>query len=217
MGHIRDLPQPSELPTELKKTSVGKFAVDLDNDFEPYYVVYPDKKKRVSELKAKLKEADELYLATDADREGEAIAWHLLQVLKPKVPVRRLAFTEITKEGIERAWATCANWTPTWWTRRRPGACWTASTAMKFPRCSGARSPAGSPPAVFSRWPPVSWWSVNANAWRSSPPATGTSRASSPPATPNPLRPSFPPWTGPAWPPAATSMTVGSSRARAAR
>ncbi|WP_313814099.1 type I DNA topoisomerase [Glutamicibacter sp.] len=103
VGHIRDLPQPSELPTELKKTSVGKFAVDLDNDFEPYYVVYPDKKKRVSELKAKLKEADELYLATDADREGEAIAWHLLQVLKPKVPVRRLAFTEITKEGIARA------------------------------------------------------------------------------------------------------------------
>ncbi|GAA3303816.1 type I DNA topoisomerase [Glutamicibacter nicotianae] len=103
VGHIRDLPQPSELPTELKKTSVGKFAVDLDNDFEPYYMVYPDKKKRVSELKAKLKEADELYLATDADREGEAIAWHLLQVLKPKVPVRRLAFTEITKEGIARA------------------------------------------------------------------------------------------------------------------
>ncbi|WP_404286455.1 type I DNA topoisomerase [Glutamicibacter arilaitensis] len=103
VGHIRDLPQPSELPTELKKTSVGKFAVDLDNDFEPYYMVYPDKKKRVSELKAKLKDADELYLATDADREGEAIAWHLLQVLKPKVPVRRLAFTEITKEGIERA------------------------------------------------------------------------------------------------------------------
>ena len=103
VGHIRDLPQPSELPTELKKTSVGKFAVDLENDFEPYYMVYPDKKKRVSELKAKLKEADELYLATDADREGEAIAWHLLQVLKPKVPVRRLAFTEITKEGIARA------------------------------------------------------------------------------------------------------------------
>lgn len=103
VGHIRDLPQPSELPTELKKTSVGKFAVDLDNDFEPYYMVYPDKKKRVAELKAKLKDADELYLATDADREGEAIAWHLLQVLKPKVPVRRLAFTEITKEGIERA------------------------------------------------------------------------------------------------------------------
>jgi DNA topoisomerase-1 len=103
VGHIRDLPQPKELPAELKKTSVGKFAIDLDNDFEPYYVVYPDKKKRVADLKAQLKDADALYLATDADREGEAIAWHLLQVLKPKVPVYRMAFTEITKEGIARA------------------------------------------------------------------------------------------------------------------
>ncbi|WP_271395396.1 type I DNA topoisomerase [Neomicrococcus lactis] len=103
VGHIRDLPQPSELPTELKKTSIGKFAVDVDNDFEPYYMVYPDKKKRVAELKAKLKESDELFLATDADREGEAIAWHLLEVLKPKVPVHRMTFTEITKEGIARA------------------------------------------------------------------------------------------------------------------
>lgn len=103
VGHIRDLPQPSELPAELKKTSVGKFAIDLENDFEPYYVVNPDKKKKVSELKSALKDADELYLATDADREGEAIAWHLLEVLKPKVPVHRMAFTEITKEGITRA------------------------------------------------------------------------------------------------------------------
>jgi len=103
VGHIRDLPQPSDLPAELKKTSVGKFAVDIEKDFEPYYVVYPDKKKRVADLKAKLKDADELYLATDADREGEAIAWHLLQVLQPKVPVHRMAFTEITKEGIARA------------------------------------------------------------------------------------------------------------------
>ncbi|GAA2546783.1 DNA topoisomerase-1 [Neomicrococcus aestuarii] len=103
VGHIRDLPQPSELPAELKKTSVGKFAVDVDNNFEPYYVVYPDKKKRVAELKAKLKQSDELFLATDADREGEAIAWHLLEVLKPTVPVHRMTFTEITQEGISRA------------------------------------------------------------------------------------------------------------------
>ena len=103
MGHIRDLPQPSDLPAELKKTAVGKFAVDLDNDFEPYYVVSADKKKRVAELKAALKDADALYLATDGDREGEAIAWHLLQVLKPKVPVYRLTFPEITKEAIQRA------------------------------------------------------------------------------------------------------------------
>ncbi|WP_030015206.1 MULTISPECIES: type I DNA topoisomerase [Micrococcales] len=102
MGHIRDLPQPSELPAELKKTPVGKFAVDIDDGFEPYYVVNPDKKKKVSELKRLLKDCDALYLATDADREGEAIAWHLLEVLKPKVPVHRVTFPEITKEAVER-------------------------------------------------------------------------------------------------------------------
>lgn len=102
MGHIRDLPQPSELPAELKKTPVGKFAVDIDQGFEPYYVVNPDKKKKVTELKRLLKECDALYLATDADREGEAIAWHLLEVLKPKVPVHRVTFPEITKEAVER-------------------------------------------------------------------------------------------------------------------
>ncbi|MBG0738151.1 type I DNA topoisomerase [Paeniglutamicibacter antarcticus] len=103
IGHIRDLPQPSDLPAELKKTSIGKFAVDLENNFKPYYVVSPDKKKKVAELKAALKDADELYLATDGDREGEAIAWHLLEVLKPKVPVYRMTFAEITKESLQRA------------------------------------------------------------------------------------------------------------------
>jgi DNA topoisomerase-1 len=103
IGHIRDLPQPSELPAELKKTSVGKFAVDIENNFKPYYVVSSDKKKKVAELKAQLKDADALYLATDGDREGEAIAWHLLEVLKPKVPVYRMTFGEITKEAIHRA------------------------------------------------------------------------------------------------------------------
>lgn len=103
VGHIRDLPQPSELPEALKKSPVGKFAVDLENDFKPYYVISPDKKKKVAELKAQLKDADELYLATDGDREGEAIAWHLLEVLKPKVPVHRMTFAEITKESLQRA------------------------------------------------------------------------------------------------------------------
>ncbi|MGY2745132.1 type I DNA topoisomerase [Arthrobacter sp. UYCu723] len=103
IGHIRDLPQPSELPADLKKTPLGKFAVDIENDFKPYYVVSPDKKKKVAELKAQLKDADALYLATDGDREGEAIAWHLLEVLKPKVPVYRMTFGEITKEAIHRA------------------------------------------------------------------------------------------------------------------
>ena len=103
MGHIRDLPQPSELPENLKKSPVGKFAVNVEENFEPYYVVNPDKKKKVAELKRKLKEVDALYLATDGDREGEAIAWHLKEVLKPKVPVYRMTFPEITREAIERA------------------------------------------------------------------------------------------------------------------
>ncbi|GIG27801.1 type I DNA topoisomerase [Cellulomonas marina] len=103
VGHIRDLPQPSELPADMKKGPFGKFAVDVEHGFEPYYVVDADKKKKVAELKRALKESDELYLATDEDREGEAIAWHLLQELKPKVPVHRMVFHEITREAIQRA------------------------------------------------------------------------------------------------------------------
>jgi DNA topoisomerase-1 len=103
VGHIRDLIEPKNLPPELKKGSLGKFSVDVENGFEPYYVVSDAKKKTVADLKKALASADELYLATDEDREGEAIAWHLLQVLKPKVPVKRMVFHEITKEAIERA------------------------------------------------------------------------------------------------------------------
>src|SRR4051794_22517266 len=103
VGHIRDLPTPSELPAEEKKGRFGKFAVDVDHDFEPYYVVDADKKKKVSELKRALKDADELFLATDEDREGEAIAWHLQEVLKPTVPVRRMVFHEITRDAIREA------------------------------------------------------------------------------------------------------------------
>jgi len=103
VGHIRDLPQPSDLPAEMKKGPYGRFAVDVNDGFTPYYEVYPDKKKKVAELKRLLKDADELYLATDEDREGEAIAWHLLEALRPKVPVKRMVFHEITREAIERA------------------------------------------------------------------------------------------------------------------
>ena len=103
VGHIRDLAEPSELPAELKKGPFGKFAVDVEKDFSPYYVVNANKKKTVTELKRALKDADELWLATDEDREGEAIAWHLLEVLNPKVPVRRMVFHEITKEAIAQA------------------------------------------------------------------------------------------------------------------
>ena len=100
VGHIRDLIEPKNLPPELKKGALGRFSVDVDNGFEPYYVVSDAKKKTVSELKRALKNANELLLATDEDREGEAIAWHLLQVLQPKVPVKRMVFHEITKDAI---------------------------------------------------------------------------------------------------------------------
>ncbi|MET4158839.1 type I DNA topoisomerase [Agromyces sp. PvR057] len=103
VGHIRDLIEPKNLPPELKKGGLGKFSVDVDNGFEPYYVVSDSKKKTVAELKRALKNADELLLATDEDREGEAIAWHLLQELKPKIPVRRMVFHEITKDAIQKA------------------------------------------------------------------------------------------------------------------
>ena len=104
VGHIRDLIDLKDLPPELKKQgTIGKFSIDVDDDFKPYYAISAGKNKTVSELKAALKDADELYLATDEDREGEAIAWHLLDVLKPKVPVHRMVFHEITKEAIQAA------------------------------------------------------------------------------------------------------------------
>ena len=105
VGHIRDLPQPSKLPASMKGGAYSQFAVDIDSGFEPYYVISEGKNKTVRELKAALKNADELLLATDEDREGEAIAWHLLEVLKPKVPVKRMVFHEITKSAIEEALA----------------------------------------------------------------------------------------------------------------
>jgi DNA topoisomerase-1 len=104
IGHIRDLPQnASEVPAKYKDEKWARLGVNVDSEFEPIYVVDPRKRKVVSDLKAKLKDADELLLATDEDREGEAIAWHLVQELKPKVPVRRMVFHEITRPAIERA------------------------------------------------------------------------------------------------------------------
>ncbi len=103
VGHIRDLADRKSIPADLKKTSVGKYSIDIENGFTPYYVESERGKKTVSELKRALKNADELLLATDEDREGEAIAWHLLEALKPKVPVKRMVFHEITKDAIQAA------------------------------------------------------------------------------------------------------------------
>ena len=102
VGHIRDLASKKDIPVE-KKAAYGKYSIDVDNDFDPFYVVNDRKTKTVAELKRALKTADEVLLATDEDREGEAIAWHLLEVLKPKVPVKRMVFHEITKDAIRAA------------------------------------------------------------------------------------------------------------------
>jgi len=102
VGHIRDLADKKDIPAA-DKQAYGKYSIDVDHDFDPYYVVSDRKTKTVAELKRALKTADELLLATDEDREGEAIAWHLLETLKPKVPVKRMVFHEITKDAIQAA------------------------------------------------------------------------------------------------------------------
>ncbi|WP_422290444.1 type I DNA topoisomerase [Trebonia sp.] len=104
IGHIRDMPdKAAEIPQRYRGEPWARLGVDVDHDFQALYVVPGDKKQQVSKLKTLLKDADELYLATDEDREGEAIAWHLLEELKPKVPARRMVFHEITPEAIARA------------------------------------------------------------------------------------------------------------------
>jgi DNA topoisomerase I len=104
IGHIRDLPRnAADVPAKYKGLPWARVGVDTDNDFEPIYVVSPDRKQQVTKLKGLVKDADELYLATDEDREGEAIAWHLVETLKPTVPVRRMVFHEITPSAIAAA------------------------------------------------------------------------------------------------------------------
>ena len=103
-GHIRDLPNnAAEIPAEIKKQKWSRLGINVDSDFTPLYIIPSDKEKRVNELKKAVKNASEVYLATDEDREGESISWHLLEVLNPKVPVKRLVFHEITKKAIEES------------------------------------------------------------------------------------------------------------------
>ena len=107
IGHIRDLPRnAADVPAAYKSEKWSRMGIDVENDFKPLYVVSPDKKDQIKKLKSLLKESDELYLATDEDREGEAIAWHLLEVLNPQVPVKRMVFHEITKKAILSALET---------------------------------------------------------------------------------------------------------------
>src|SRR5919109_307564 len=103
-GHIRDLPESAaEVPKEIKTKDWGRLGVDIEQDFTPYYVVPSDKRKQVAHLKTAVKDASELLLATDPDREGESISWHLKEVLKPRVPVRRIVFHEITEDAVKEA------------------------------------------------------------------------------------------------------------------
>ncbi|MGD0900002.1 MAG: toprim domain-containing protein, partial [Thermoguttaceae bacterium] len=104
IGHIRDLPQGTkEVPEEFKHEDWAYLGVNVNKDFEPIYIVPREKQQQVKKLKAALRGAKDLYLATDEDREGEAISWHLCEVLRPKVPVHRLVFHEITEEAIREA------------------------------------------------------------------------------------------------------------------
>jgi len=104
VGHVRDLPEnASEVPAEIRDKPWGKMAVDVESGFRPYYVVTADKRRRIADLRAALADADEVLLATDPDREGESISWHLAEVLKPRVPVRRIEFHEVTEEAVRRA------------------------------------------------------------------------------------------------------------------
>src|SRR5947207_15334949 len=102
--HIRDLPESAdEIPDEIRKRKWGRLGVDTDGDFTPYYVIPNDKKKYVQALKQALKGASAVFLATDPDREGESISWHLKEILKPKVPIKRIVFHEITEDAIHQA------------------------------------------------------------------------------------------------------------------
>ena len=108
MGHVRDLPATAEeVPASYKDKKWANLGVDVENDFDPLYVVPKTKKKIVKELQAALKDADEVILATDEDREGESISWHLSQLLQPNVPIKRMVFHEITQEAIQKALTNC--------------------------------------------------------------------------------------------------------------
>jgi DNA topoisomerase-1 len=137
IGHVRDLPQgAAQIPAEFKGESWSNLGVNVNDNFTPIYIVPPGKSKQIKLLKDRLKEADALYLATDEDREGEAISWHLLEILKPKVPVHRLVFHEITKDAIQAALASPRDVDDG---HRKRAAFSIVCTAMRFRRCCGGR------------------------------------------------------------------------------
>ena len=200
---------PPTCPAEHKGAAWARLGVDVDNSFEPLYVVSPDRKQQVSRLKQLVKGASEVYLATDEDREGEAIAWHLVDTLKPRVPVHRMVFHEITPEAIARAVAN---------PRELDTALVDAQETRRIldrlygyevsARSSGRRCCRSCRPGACSPWRPGSWSSASGSAWRSTPPTTGPSRAPSPSpaAPPRPTRASRR-RSAPSW---SASTTAGS-------
>ena len=158
------------MPAAYKDESWARLGIDVDNDFKPLYVVTADTQGPDQESEGVVKDADELYLATDEDREGEAIAWHLLEVLNPRVPVKRMVFHEITPKAIREPSTTPASSTAAWSMPRRPAASSTGSTATRSRRCCGRRSCPGLRPAGCRASPPASSSSASANACASSRP-----------------------------------------------
>ena len=212
VGHIRDLPQPSELPADMKKGPFGKFARRRRQRVRAVYVVDADKKKKVAELKRLLKDADELFLATDEDREGEAIAWHLLQVLEPKVPVRRMVFHEITREAIQRALESTRDLDERLVDAQETRRILDRLYGYEVSPVLWRRCAPGSRRAGCSRSPPAWSCSASASAWPSGRRRTGTcsarfTRWTAAPDVPGPPGRRS---TGPGWPAAATSTTSGS-------
>ena len=205
MGHVRDLPNnASEIPASAKGQKWANLGVNTDADFEPLYVVPKDKKKTVRELKDALKGADQFLLATDEDREGESISWHLLQLLAPKVPVKRMVFHEITKEAIGKALDQTRDLdmelVHAQETRRISIALW----GTPCPLFSGKRWPGDSPPGGCSPLRFASWFNGNGPAAPSAAAVTGISRPSLS-SRAVPLRPSSPTWVASGSPPVTTS------------
>ncbi len=155
IGHVRDLPQGAkQIPAEFKGEDWAYLGVNVNQDFDPVYVIPPGKTAQVRKLKALLKDANDLYLATDEDREGEAISWHLQRAAASrKVPVHRLVFHEITKEAIHEALRASARRSTTIWCGpRKRGGSSIGCTATKFRRCCGARCGRSCRPAACKAW-----------------------------------------------------------------
>ncbi len=140
IGHIRDLPRGAdEVPAALKGENWARLGVDVDNGFKPLYVVSPDKRSVVTNLRRQLRDADELYLATDEDREGESIAWHLIEVLSPAYRSSAWSSTRSPPRPSAEPWTTGETSTGAWSTPRRPAGSSTACTATRSRRCCGRR------------------------------------------------------------------------------